>query len=194
MKNVLFYLLFMAGASFLFVCCKKTNIADNDPNIYDRLIDSVSVSPGPGKTPYNIAIDLDEDGFADLFMAASEDSLGVAKTAIAGSPGLSGVLTDGNQIAAPSDENELIDSVSVPRPAWPRSVWSDYGIASLVGPNVNTGEANATDFYLGIFTTKLDGVHYGWLRLNVAQDGKSIRLKELAYHGRPRTAIRVGER
>jgi hypothetical protein len=176
--------------------CRKSNDKPDDPNIYDRLIDSVSVSPGPGQPTRNVAIDLDNDGGTDFYLAAGETTPGVITTGLVGVQRYVNFLIDDSGLdsgyVAPSDENALIDSVSVPRPPRPHASWSDYAIGSVVTGSGKLGEANGTDFFLGVFTTKIDGVHYGWLKLNIASDGKSIRLKELAVFGRPRTPIKAG--
>lgn len=182
--------------SVLTIACRKTHDLPNDPNINDRLIDSVSVSPGPGVPPRNMAIDMDEDGYTDFYIAAGETVPGTIVTALVGSQTLMNFLTDstGSGYVEPSGEGELIDSVSSPHPPRPRGMWSDYAKASqLVGP-VKSGQANGNDFFVGLFTTKIDGIHYGWALVNVSTDGKSIRLKEIAYHRRPRTAVAAGAR
>lgn len=195
MKNLLKYfsIVFTVVLIFTAISCRKNNseTADNDPNINDRLIDSVSVSKGPGQPTNNVPIDIDEDGFPDFFLAINENIQGVATTAIVGSLQLANVLADDSGYVAPSNSGALIDSVSVPKGPKP-GFWSDYGVASIVGPGISLGEANGQDFYLAFYTTKFDGVHYVWLKINIPIDGKSIRLRELGYHRRPATAIRAG--
>lgn len=57
--------------------------------------------------------------------------------------------------------------------------------------------AGVEDGYLGLrFTISendTDRTHYGWLRVDVAADLKSITIKDFAYEARPGEAIRAGE-
>ncbi|MDB5228600.1 MAG: hypothetical protein JWN78_2793 [Bacteroidota bacterium] len=177
------------------VSCKKSNeaLADNNPNINDRLIDSVSVAPASPHSSRTMAIDLDGDALTDFYMVAAQDSPNVYRTSFIGVQRYVNFLTDGQGYVSPTGAGALIDSVSAPNPPKPH-IWADVALSSIVGPGLNLGEANGTDFFLGAFTTKNDGKHYGWLKLNISADGKSIRLKELACYSKAMTAIKAGEK
>ena len=186
-------ILFLFGIfTILSIGCKKEPIPDN-PDVNSRGIDSVSVSPGAGNPPRTSAIDVDEDGTADLFMSAGELIPGTATTSLISGQPNTNFLVDDNDFVSPSDINALIDSVSIPRPPRPHSRWYYSANVSVISSLLNRGEATGNDFFLGMYLTKTDGVHYGWLKINVSTDGKTIRLKALGYHLKPRTAIKAGE-
>lgn len=54
------------------------------------------------------------------------------------------------------------------------------------------GYAGGGDKYLGFKFTATDGTHFGWMKVNLASDYKSIVIKDVAYDKRPNTAIAVG--
>ena len=98
------------------VSCRKSNdaLADNNPNINDRLIDSVSVVPSAPHSSRTVPIDLDGDAATDFYMVAAQDSPNVYRTSFIGVPGLVNFLTDGQGYVSSTGEGELIDSVSAP--------------------------------------------------------------------------------
>src|SRR4051812_48250193 len=84
--------------------CTKSNdaLADNNPNINDRTIDSVAVAPAFGQPSRTIPIDLDGDGLKDFYMVAAQDSPNVYRTSLLGVPRLVNFLSDGQGYVSPT--------------------------------------------------------------------------------------------
>ena len=174
--------------------CRTKSVTPNNPDVDSRIIDSVSVAPSGGGRQ-DKAVDADQDGTTDFYLVAINDD-DAFSTSLDAQQVLDDVnlSTDGVGMAADYGESAIIDSVSVPKgPGPPRAIWANFGTCSSVDGVIVEGFAGAGDIYIGFYITKPDGKHYGWLKLNIASDGKSIKLKSVGYHRKPRTAIIAGE-
>lgn len=70
--------------------------------------------------------------------------------------------------------------------SWPNS--TQYNTSYDLG-NFSAG---ATDQYIGVRFVISGDVHYGWIRVDVGSDGKSLTFKDYAYEQTPDTPIEAG--
>ncbi|HMV14804.1 MAG: hypothetical protein IT275_12025 [Chitinophagales bacterium] len=179
----------------LIFSCKKKSLTPNNPDVNSRIIDSVSVVPaGNGRS--EAPIDADEDGTTDFYLVSyTDDDAYITSLDAEQVIGDNNFSTDGFNGAAVYNEQAIIDSVSVPKgPRPPKAIWDNLANCSYVAfVGGIEGLAGKGDSYLGFYLEKSDGKHYGWLKLNIPADGKSIKLISIGYHTKPRTAILAGE-
>jgi hypothetical protein len=192
MKKAILILIILIGVQLS--SCKKKGTTPNNPDVTNRIIDS-SLSVNTSSSTESSSIDANNDGTIDFYLNGSyfrgefSTSLNTFQTSTDVA-----FTTDGFSSVADFDNNALIDSsLSVPKGPRPNAIWNLAGICSRIGNGINEGYSGKGDFFVGFYFSLLDGKHYGWLKLNVAIDGKTITLKELAYQEKPRTAIKVGE-
>lgn len=50
-----------------------------------------------------------------------------------------------------------------------------------------------TDGYLGLKLSVGGNTHYGWMRMDISQDGKTVTIKDMAYNSTANGAIQAGE-
>ena len=90
-------------------------------------------------------------------------------------------------IASLLNSNSKIDSTS--------SIWSGSGILYRKTLSENlTAAVGSGDVLVGIRFVIDSKYHYGWMKLFVSSDFKSVILKEVAYKIRPNVEIRAGEK
>ena len=193
--NKLSCILILSVLTISIYSCRKKSTTPDNPDVSSSIIDSVSVAPaGNGKR--EAAIDADKDGVTDFFLSTTNDD-GAYSTDLDALQVLNNTnfTTDGSGFLAEIGENAIIDSVSVPKgPRPPRAIWSNFANCSFADGLNLEGYAGIGDFFAGFYLEKPDGKHYGWLKLNIPAEGKSIKLLSLGYHTKPRTAIKAGER
>jgi hypothetical protein len=76
------------------------------------------------------------------------------------------------------------------------SIWNDYGYLGVKGTYqdepVNFGDFIGADKFLSVRFEVAGEQHYGWVRINVANDAKSLKIKDYAFHTVPGTALDAG--
>jgi hypothetical protein len=70
------------------------------------------------------------------------------------------------------------------------SIYADWGLSSS-GPYFY-GEWVGQDAYLGVFFRAGGNMHYGWVAMEVAADGMTMKLKSYAYNETPNTGVVAG--
>ena len=89
--------------------------------------------------------------------------------------------------------NELTtsDSISPTSTIWiPEASAATYWTQSRI--NINEGIAGKGNSIIGFRFLIGTDLHYGWLKLNVSEDFRTINIMEAAYDKRPNTSIRAG--
>ncbi len=193
MKKTIF--LFASVVFIYLTACKKTETNQDNPDVTNKIIDS-SLTVGPGNGSKTALIDVNNDMTGDFYLNAMRES-GMFRTALNSVATNNGAefTTDGSSGASDYESSAIIDSsLSKPKGPRPTAVWNFSATCSIVNNGVKSGYAGNGDFFMGFYFTLSDGKHYGWLKLNVSDDGSRIILKELAYQNKPRTAIKVGEK
>lgn len=91
--------------------------------------------------------------------------------------------------------NELTtsDSISPTFTIWiPEASAATYWTQSRI--SINEGIAGKGNSIIGLRFLIGADLHYGWLKLNVSEDFKTINIMEAAYDKRPNTSILAGEK
>ncbi|MFT7611130.1 MAG: hypothetical protein ACI9J3_000072 [Parvicellaceae bacterium] len=160
-----------------------------------------------------VNLDIDNDGTPD-FIAAVFDTAGIAGTA---STGATYVLTYAGAVLQPQNGNSWLgfnssgDTVATVLNAnddisGAGSVWSNGGSAylefqadfsfpaySYAGSFGGGAFGPSIDKYIGLKFSIGPATHYGWVRLDVSADGKSVTIKDYAYDATADAAIPAGD-
>ena len=188
------------------MACKKDKEVD-DPNITYVKLDSVLTQVN---TSYNIKkIDFNNDGINDFRMYTDIDSSGTKATLysaiysenanqailakkINGDFFLTGSASD-RYFLTPKSSGDLINAT--------QSVWisNQYCFSQIFTKNGVTTSDQAGDFagkgdkFIGVrFKDAASANHYGWLRINLSADGKTLKVIDGAYHVTPDAEIKIG--
>lgn len=189
MKNrILFPIVFFLFL-LMFSACKTES---NDPLIEDKTINK-TITTGGSSSRYGAddSIDVNGDGdfdFKFLFGAVS----GVTDTTFYGGACIKGdVLTYTQNLGTTStvfttifNKGDKISSSS--------TIWSTFGFAAGTLGTTSIGIAGAGDKLIGFRFNAGDGTHYGWMKVNIAENYTSLKVVELAYHKTPNTEIEAG--
>lgn len=192
MKNVL--ILCSVIALLVSVGCKKKNTTPDNPDVNSRNIDSIVVAPSMSATA-EASIDVDQDGVSDFSLRAINDD-GTLITSLTNGRSNSPVkfVVDDALVAFGFGENARIDSIVVgPNPPRPHLNFNSYAIASRITTSTNIGHAGEGDIFMAFVININDNNHYGWIKLNVSSDGKTVKLKSLGYNIKPNAALNIGE-
>ena len=189
MKNrILFPIVFFLFL-LMFSACKTEN---NDPLIEDKTINK-TITTGGSSSRYGAddSIDVNGDGnfdFKFLFGAVS----GVADTAFYGGACIKGdVLTYTQNLGTTTTVfTTVFNSGDKISPS--STIWNSFGFMAGTLETSSIGIAGAGDKLIGFRFSAVDGTHYGWMKVNIPDDYKSLKVVELAYHKTPDTEIEAG--
>lgn len=183
----------------LAVSCKKEKETDN-PNINHRTIDIELKSNSYILSSLNQNIDINDDGVQDfridLYLnriSNDEFNYSAAINSVqTGNELLSQVVNTYHYLKALT-VNQSIDSGS--------GIWYNFTNAfvflkSPIYPNtdIEFGFAGKGDVLIGFRFMIGTELHYGWMKINVTADYKSIVVKEVAYEIRPNVEVKAGEK
>lgn len=159
-----------------------------------------------------VNLDIDNDATPD-YVVAVFDTAGVTGTV----SGIAYTFTYGGGVLQPQNSNSWLgfnsssDTVATVLNANDNissagSVWSNAGSAYLEFQATYTFPAYAfggtfgggawggvTDKYAGLKFSTGGSTYYGWVRMDVSADGKSITIKDFAYETTPDAAILAGD-
>ncbi|MFN8283518.1 MAG: hypothetical protein U0U67_09910 [Chitinophagales bacterium] len=192
MKNAIF--LFSIIALFVSVSCKKRGTTPDNPNVNSSILDS-SVGTPTSSGSREVLIDVDKDGNSDFSLRAVNDN-GNLITSLAGGRSNTPInfVVDDENIGYAFGENAILDSsVGLPKPPRPHLNYYYSGLISKITPSANLGHAGEGDIFIAFTITISGGRHFGWLKLNVSADGKTIKLKALGYNIKPEESLKAGE-
>jgi hypothetical protein len=199
----------LTGASLAVLSgCGKD--APDDPLItYTDINPDISLVPPVNTTPGSLdleqLIDLNDDGIDDVSIRIASYNLtynsytfNLGNSYADGENGASilarydevdfGPYTGSYYVAKGLSSGDPIDAA--------QTVWAGYGYLGVKGTYysepVNFGDFLGGDKFLGVRFEVGGNTHYGWVRIGVAGDGKSLKIKDYAYHTTPDTAIDAG--
>lgn len=146
-----------------------------------------------------LKVDIDGDG-TDDFVFVAEDTL---VTAVNGGYAVARLRAGGyyninNRVLGDAPNNYgYASQLEFGDPIGPDANFVNAGSMALVvdgtSPFNEPWNGGAFDGFLGFYFTKNDTArHYGWMRIDVSADGKSLRVKDAAYSTIPDTAISAG--
>lgn len=191
-KSITIILLFC----ICFIACKKEE-ADN-PNINHRVVNlELKVSS------YNAAsaskIDINDDGVHDFQLGlelnkASEDKyyyyIGLDYESDTRNEFLTQIINS-DEFIKPLQNDDLISGSS--------SIWYYYSEVLIVDkdpgkPETKYGFSGNGDMLIGVRFLIGTELHYGWMKINVSSDFKTVIVKEVAYNIVPNVEIKAGEK
>ena len=178
------YSALVAGAAAVLpIACKKD--ADmGDPNITVNNL-NLTLQNAPADSQLISDFDIDNDGTKDfeLYLSSYAPYYGDFVSKL-GSNQVLKFYIDGNNFLRSIPYGQAIADTSV--------IWGNFGRGSLIDVGKNDGWAGDGDIYSGVRFYIGAELHYGWIRYNVAADGKKITLKDAAYDIRANTPIKAG--
>ena len=201
MKNTLtkrlqnYALLAAAGSMMLNSGCKKDEETTDDPNVeYIDIPDIVVDATTSGED--NANLDINKDGVDDIYIAAAFESSNYAYTYLYALTGGSGVAStpvsfQGENYAFAFDVAKGQSIKEVP-------YFSGYAYTSLIYKdgdfNFNEGFQGKGDKYVGVRFKIGSGTHFGWLKVNVANNAGKITIKEVAYNKVAGETLNAGDK
>ena len=178
--------------SFLVISC-KTEQEPDDPNItYVSINRSVtSVVANVGKLD---SVDLNGDSKFDFFLLATSNATAdTAKVYLIGNYGNSVYVdsTEGLGITLKA-KNLFTDQVPVAKSA--SHEWYQYSYVGLRQGTEKKGYAGVGDVFIPILFVNASYTQqfYGWARVNVTSDYRTIKLVDVAFSVLPDTPIKMG--
>ncbi|MEZ5053666.1 MAG: hypothetical protein R2807_02680 [Chitinophagales bacterium] len=194
MKNKKHFLLYFSLCLIALTSCKKEQ---DNPNITHRTVNLEMIL-----SSYNanseMSIDINDDGMLDfeieldLYKYAEDDYdyEGYIDYEQSGNELLTNILNSEEYIK-PLNQNDLISGGS--------STWYRNGYIFEVektpgNPETKYGYAGSGDILVGIRFLIGTELHYGWMKININTNYKTIKVKELAYDIRPNVEVKAGEK
>ena len=192
MKKLL--LIFSVTALLVSVGCKKKNTTPDNPDVNSRNIDSTVVTIS-GTSSDEAEIDVNQDGNSDFRIAAFEDGDFLSTKLLAGRSNTPvKFIVDDAEVGYSFGETSILDSsVGTPKPPRPHLQFGSEAILSQKTSISNLGYAGDGDIYIAFRINISGGTHYGWLKLNVSTDGKTLKLKSLGYNIKAEASLNAGE-
>lgn len=192
MKNERIIILLL---SMSLLACKKEE-ADN-PNVNHRTV-NLEMKVSSYNANSDMGIDINDDGMLDfeieldLYKVSNDDYDYYAEIDYeqTGNEILTQVINSDEYIKLLS-KNDLISGGSS---TWYRNATIFEIERSPGNPEENFGFAGKGDILVGIRFMIGTERHYGWMKINVAADYKTIIVKEVAYDIRPDVEVRAGEK
>lgn len=184
----------VASASILPLACKKeTNSPDIEDKTINKLIKTFNIPPSSYFA--KDSIDINGDGIFDLkfIIGGGVYITTYANAYMEGISGRSEILSNSESflgtsyfMATPKNKGDKINESAV--------TWKNYGLFGIKQNDNLTGIAGAGDKFYGFRFKNGVNLHYGWIKIAVASDFRSLTIKELAYHKSPDTEIEVGQK
>lgn len=182
----------IASAAVIPMACKKdSNNADIDDKVLNKLISTTGTASAYFGSD---SIDVNGDGVFDLEFnigGGTYYTTAYANSYVEGLRSGNEVVT--NNITFNSYTYTMITPKNSGEKIGPSSAtWNYFGYLGAKYGSETTGNAGAGDKFYGFRFKAGANTHYGWIKINVASDFKSMTVKELAYHKTPNTEIEVG--
>ncbi|MBK8352234.1 MAG: hypothetical protein IPL21_11230 [Saprospirales bacterium] len=176
--------------SGLILSCKKNE--KDDPNITYKTFNK-SVTSQLDRDLKKDSIDINGDGSTDMFVLAVSNE--AADTSICYLSGTHAYMyIDSTQTYFITYKLKNMASGQQPALLSTKTEWYNIVFAAVKATPNNRGFAGVGDVYIPIIF--LDGAnkHYGWIRLNVSSDYRTIKVIDGAYHITPDTPIKMGDK
>ncbi|MFN8283523.1 MAG: hypothetical protein U0U67_09935 [Chitinophagales bacterium] len=195
-KGIAQYSALAAVVSLVFpIACTE----DKEPVITDNIQDSVfnkTYTAIGTAADYTIqdSLDINADGKADFNFFIDGGTYGAATFASCNVDMLNG---SGNILTSPQTFDGLPIPVAIAQAdsAAINAASTNFTDICYFADKYNSdivGFAGAGDKYVGFRFKASDGTHYGWMKLNLSADYRSITVKDVAYDKRANTQILVG--
>lgn len=191
--NRIYVILLVLIAALPMACKKET---PNDPNIDDRTINKTIVATASGSNfVIKDSLDFDLDGAVDLqLIGIIDDSVQAFIISAHGGSLLTEQITIlGSFIStnAQLSSGVVLDASSL---SWTSSSYASYN-STRVGLVGQFGIHGKGDQFIGFRLNKTAGNYlYGWIKVNLSDDSKTLIIKELAVQKVINKAIKVGEK
>lgn len=176
-------------SSVLVLSCKKEEA--DDPNIEYRSINKSVTSVTAGVASVD-SFDINNDGKSDLnILAVANVTADSAVLYIVGSA--AAVYIDSTQTFASTYKIKNLYKDEVPEKLGTQRLWGNLTYAALRRGTDKKGYAGVGDVFIPVFfrATTLK-IHYGWIRINVSSDFRTLKVVDAAYHVTPETSIAMG--
>lgn len=177
------------------LACKKEE--PDNPNINHRVV-NLEMKVSSYNAESDMIIDINEDGMQDFEIELdlykdAEDDLDFELWLDYYQSGNEYLTQEINSdaYARPLNKNDLISGGS--------TTWESYcyffELEKSPGyPDDNYGFAGKGDILVGVRFMIGSERHYGWIKISVSADYKTVIVKEVAYEIRPNVEIRAGEK
>jgi hypothetical protein len=183
----------LAAATVIPMACKKEE--KNDANIEDKSINKIITAVGTA-TEYEKedSIDIDGDGQFDFeFVVGGEIYDGTTY----GFSGASGKKSGDDILALDQTFGPYTVPVAIAKNSGDKlnstsTNWENFAYFGYKYGSQEIGFAGDGDKLLGFRFKSGVNTHYGWMKVNLAADYKTLTIKELAYHKTPNTEIEAG--
>jgi hypothetical protein len=183
----------------MLVSCKKNSevVEPDNPNINHREINQ-EMKLGTYNSNSEMGIDINNDGMldfeVDLYLFKTSDIEYEYEAYLDREQTGNEVLTqqiDSTAYILPMQSNALVSGGT--------TGWNAYSNIFEIEKQVSMAEtrygyAGNGDMLIGVRFMIGTQLHYGWLKMNVASDLKSIIVKEVAYEIRPNVEVKAGEK
>lgn len=193
-KSILLLVIIVMLAS----CKKNSQVVEPDnPNINHREINQ-EMKLGSYNADSEMSIDINNDGMLDfeveIDLYKKSDNEYEYEAYLDRDQIGNEVLTqqiDSTAYILPMQRNALISGGT--------TGWNAYSDIFEIGKQLGLSEtrygyAGNGDMLIGVRFMIGTQLHYGWLKMNVASDLKSIIVKEVAYEIRPNVEVKAGEK
>ncbi|MBK8353281.1 MAG: hypothetical protein IPL21_16980 [Saprospirales bacterium] len=180
----------LAAAAVLPMACKKETKEADDPNIIHRDLNKTLTLSSTTKID---SIDVNLDGINELvFIGVSIGSSDI--TYLLANPGQGLIFCDTTSVSSLKLANAS-DAGFTPL-ALPSPQWNQYSVldVNVVSPSLIKGAAGKGDKYVSFVFKNGLKPFYGWLRVNVSADHKTVLIKDLAYSVLPETLVKTGSK
>jgi hypothetical protein len=193
----------LTGASLaVFSGCGEDQV--DDPLIEYNDFTDVNLAPPVNTDGLSVLIDLDDDGIDDFEIAVG-NAEGVNDYGQAYDLGYAFIeAAEENKVLTREEFIDILDETAILAKGLSNgdnigaseSTWANYGYLGLKGITydepINVGDFVGATKFIGV-SFEIDGnQHYGWIRVTIANDGKSLTVKDYAYHKTPDTALEAG--
>lgn len=183
----LFYVALLATAM---ISCKKKEV--DDPNVTYKSINKTLTTNIANESKYD-TIDVFGDNnnliVTQLIITSTGDSSNIIVNMSNG-----GVYTDPTQLYFVFRKLQNLFTGDTPE-LLPADKWANYGFAAVKLGTDKRGYIGVGDVFIPVIFTRYvpaSEYHYGWLRINISSDARSIKLVDLAYDTRPDTPVNMG--
>lgn len=172
------------------ISCKKKE--EDDPNITYISINKTLTTNIANEYKYD-TIDVFGDNrnliVTQLIISSTGDSSNIVVNMANG-----GIYTDPTQLYFVYKKLQNLFTGNTPE-LLPADKWANNGFAAVKLGTDKRGYIGVGDVFIPvIFTRYVPTIeyHYGWLRIDISSDARSIKLLDLAYDIRPDTAVKMG--
>ena len=182
----------LAASAILPMACKKETKEADDPNIVHRDLNKTFTLSAITSVD---SIDVNLDGLHELlFVGLSNASASI--TYLATKPDIASLFCDTTSISSLKLTNAS-DAGFTPL-AIPSTQWNQFSVldVDISSPSLTTtkGPAGKGDKYVSFVFKNGLKPFYGWLRVNVSADHKTVLIKDLAYSVLPETLVKTGSK